>query len=190
MNRQTLAVLVLLPMVLLLGTAWLQSDEASEEKQKKVDLQYAEARLALAEQRLKLAQLANQELPGTYSAIRIKQLKNQVELAEARVKAASNGQEVNWRDVYLQELQNRVQIAEVQLRQAREVRKRVAGSVYSDAELKKLRLEVQVAELALEQAKQLSRGNASEKYLRWQVRQIRNELMWLETRVDRLARRQ
>jgi hypothetical protein len=144
--------------------------------------QYAGAALKLAELTLRQAVEANQQFPGTYSAVTIRCLQSQVAIAQSRLEVAQNGGNGGLKNILLGEIDGNLRIAEAKLQNAMAGGKpRPAQS--TDVQL--LQLAVEVERLAAERAKSPSASLAE--LLQWQIEELHQQLVQQQLEIDQLV---
>ncbi len=167
------------------GTA--QTDTSNSTSPENIFVRYARAYSELAKADLAIALDVNKRIRGSYTEITVQRLRNQVEIAEAKLQYELGSEESKkLHDIHLRELEEASKLAELNLASAIVVNKRLAGTV-SDLEIRRLRLAAEVARLAVERGRDPAAVSTPYAHLQWQLDQVRSELLWLQIRADKLA---
>ena len=149
---------------------------------KEFNAQYAEAALKLAELTLRQAGAANQQFPGTYSAVTIRCLQGQVAIAQSRLQVAQNGGNGGLQRILLSEIDGNLKTAEAKLQNVS------AGGkprTPKSADVQLLQLAVDVERLAAERAKSPNASLAE--LLQWQIEELHQQLVYQQLEIDQLV---
>jgi multidrug resistance efflux pump len=190
----TVAVLVMLGVFSWAGrTAVVTAQDSSSPKPGKSDelhqaqINYAKALLKVAEADLAKADEANKKVAGTIPPSVVFGLRNDVDMAKARVKGMLGLAKDEKDNDYIPAAKDAISYAEEQLKRAQEANARVPGAV-SKPELERRQAEVEVARARLEVAKLLNTAAPME-VAEWELLQLQGDVHELQFRVRLLQER-
>ncbi|NOY43797.1 MAG: hypothetical protein GXP26_18415 [Planctomycetes bacterium] len=173
--------------VLFMSSGTAQTDASNSLSDENIFVRYARAYSQLAKADLDIALDVNKRIGGAYSENTVQRLRNQVEIAKAKLQYELGGDESKkLHDIHLRELEEASKLAELNLSSAIVVNKRLAGTV-SELEIRRLRLAAEVAKLAVARGRDPAAVSTPYAHLQWQLDQVRSELLWLQIRADKLA---
>lgn len=163
------------------------SNAGNSRSSESIRVRYARAYLDLAKTNLDIALDVNKRIGPAYSENSVQRLRNQVEIAKAKLQYELGvGESRKLHDVHLRELQEARKLADMNLASAIVVNKRLAGTI-NELEIKRLRLAAEVAKLAIAIGRDPAAVGTPYAHLQWQLDQMRSELLWLQIRTDKLA---
>jgi hypothetical protein len=190
----TVAVLMVLGVFSWAGrNAVVTAQDSSAPKQGKSDelhqaqVNYAKALLKVAQADLAKADDANKKVAGTIPPSVVFGLRNDVDMAKARVKGMLGLAKDEKDNDYIPAAKDAISYAEEQLKLAQEANARVPGAV-SKPELERRQAEVEVARARLEVAKLLNTAAPME-VAEWELLQLQGDVHELQFRVRLLQER-
>ena len=159
-----------------------KSDELQQ-----AQINYAKALLKVAQADLAKADEANRKVAGTIPPSVLFGLRNDVTMAQARVKGMLGLAKDEKNNDYIPATQDAINYAEEQLKRAQDANARVPTAI-SKAELDRRQAEVELARARLEVAKRLNTAEPME-VAEWELLQLQGDVHELQFRVRLLQER-
>lgn len=156
--------------------------DAAQKSTDSLDMQLTKARLQLAKVELDRALAVNERMP-VFTPATIQLLRRNVEVAEAKLAALKDSQQVNAHAAHVCELENGLKLAEHKWKLAIRIRERSPGLI-DDARVEVLRLRVEVARLALARSKEPDLVTTPIQHIEWELDQLRDDLLDLTLRIE------
>jgi hypothetical protein len=156
-----------------------------------LELQYARAKLQLAETNLKRVEQINRRMPRSVPSSDVDEFKNDVREAQQQVSEATAGRESGEFGVWLRRAQSDMQSATTRWKNAVAANERLRNSksakeIFDALDVERFRLRAEVTRLQWERGKTLV-GAARDVQLAWQVELLNNEIDRLKEDASRVS---